>query len=149
MSKTKKTNKVRDLAIIETGNREYIKAEIKAFAFDQETQNLLIKKPEMRPILELYMSLRKLGPQPIAMLLSTKRGEYPLELIRSAITGHILNERNEELLEQNYPELLEEYLATKKAIEAEKEKEMSKYRKTSGQALAGLFTPEMLAKLAV
>lgn len=149
MSKTKKTDKVRDLAVINSGNMELIKAEIKAFAFDQETQIHLIKTPSLRPILDLYMSLRKLGKQPLTHLLSAPRGKYDEALIKAAVIGNILSEHNEDLLEQNYPELLTDYLAAKKAIEDEKEAEMSKYRKTSGTSLGNFFTPEMRAKLAI
>ncbi|MBR1605170.1 MAG: hypothetical protein IJ660_03585 [Alphaproteobacteria bacterium] len=166
MSKTKQTNKVRDIAVIETGNMEFVKSEIKAFAFDQETQNLLIKTPEMRPILELYMSLRKLGPQPVAMLLGTKKGKYDLTLIRAAVIGNSLSEGNEKLLIRNYPELVEEYLAAKpedsrffstKAVEEVartaglgkliKKYPRPRYVKEHAQSLGDMFTPEMLEKL--
>lgn len=149
MSKTKKTSKERDMSVIESGNMATIEAAIREFAFDQETQILLIKNPALHPVLNLYMSIRKLGKQPITHLLSTPRGKYDEALIKAAVIGNILSEHNEGLLEQNYPELLTDYLAAKKAIEDEKEAEMSKYRKTSGTSLGNFFTPEMRAKLAI
>ena len=166
MSKTKQTNHVKDMAVISTGNLEYIKAEIKAFAFDQETQNLLLKDASLRPILDLYMSIRKLGPQPVAMLLGTKRGKYSIELIKAAVIGNSLSEGNEKLLIRNYPELVEEYLATKpedsrffstKAVEEVartaglgklvKKYPRPRYVKEHAQSLGDMFTPEMLEKL--
>lgn len=166
MSKTKQTNHVKDMAVINTGNMEYIKAEIKAFAFDQETQNLLIKDPALHHILMLYMSIRKLGVQPVAMLLGTKRGKYDIELIRAAVVGNSLNDKNEKLLIANYPELVEPYLAAKpedsrffstKAIEEVartaglgkliKKYPRPRYVKEHAQSLGDMFTPEMLEKL--
>ena len=146
--KTKKTNKERDLQVINTGNMGAIETAIKEFAFDQETQCLLIDEPQYANILTLYMSLRKLGKQPISKLLSV-RGKYDIELVKAAVVGNVLSEHNQSLLEQNYPELLNDYLSAKQAIEEEKEKEMKKYQKTSGLALGALFTSEIRAKLAM
>lgn len=147
--KTKKTNREKDLQVIQSGNMEEIEAAIKAFAFDQTTQCDLLDDPKYADILSLYMGLRKLGKQPISKLLSTKPGKYSLELIRKAVIGHVLSERNEELLEENYPELLNDYLAAKKEIEDVAEKEAQKYRKPCSLSMETLFTPELRAKLSL
>ncbi len=149
MSQTKKTNKEKDLQVINSGNMVAIKAAIKEFAFDQETQIHLIKTQELRHILDLYMSIRKLGKQPITFLLSAPKGKYDEALIRAAVIGNILSEHNQGLLEQNYPELLDEYNAAKKALEEEKEKEMKKYNRPCFTSMGALFTPELRAKLAM
>ena len=170
MSKTKKTNHVKDMNVIESGNMEQIREAIINFAFDQETQNLLVKNPEMLPILDLYTSIRRICKQTVAMLLTTKKGKYSLEVIRKAVIGNFLDERNEEALITSYPELVEEYLQNKKdeegnpccffssraVEEVAKEAGLSKlirryprprFYKECTQSLGGLFTPEMLARL--
>ena len=147
--KTKKTNKERDLSIIATGNMATIEKAIREFAFDQESQILLIKTPEYRPILDMYLSIRKLGKQPITFLLSVPSGKYDIELIKAAVVGNVLSEHNQSLLEQNYPELLNDYLSAKQAIEEEQEKEAQKYRKPCSMSMGALFTPELRAKLAM
>ena len=146
--KTKKTKKERDLQVINTGNMGAIETAIKEFAFDQETQCLLIDEPQYANILTLYMSLRKLGKQPISKLLSV-RGKYDESLVKAAVVGNVLSEHNQSLLEQNYPELLNDYLSAKQAIEEEQEKEAQKYRKPCSMSMGALFTPELRANLAM
>lgn len=149
MSQTKKTNKEKDLQVINSGNMVAIKAAIKEFAFDQETQIHLIKTQELRHILDLYMSIRKLGKQPITFLLSAPKGKYDEALIRAAVIGNILSEHNQKLLEMNYPELLPDYLSAQKAIEEAKQEEIKKYNRPCFTSMGALFTPELRAKLAM
>ena len=165
MSKTKKTNKTADMAVINSGNMEKIEAAIREYAFDQDTQIFLIKHSELRPILNLYMSIRKLGKQAITHLLN---GKYDIELVRAAVIGNSLSEHNEGLLIKFYPELAEEYLEAKpegeRFFSSEAIEDVAKeaglevivthyprpvFNKPASQSLGGLFSPEMLAKLAV
>ena len=163
----KKTNKMADMAVINSGNMEKIEAAIREYAFDQETQIFLIKHSELRPILNLYMSIRKLGKQALTHLLSAPAGKYTPELIRSAVVGNSLNEHNEELLIEFYPELLEDYLTANpngSYFSSGEVEELAKeagyediikrhprpvFNKPALQSLGGMFTLEMLAKLGV
>ncbi len=167
MSKTKKTSKERDMSVIESGNMATIEAAIREFAFDQETQILLIKNPALHPVLNLYMSIRKLGKQPITHLLSTPRGKYDESLVKTAVIGNVLSEANEKLLLVSYPELAELYLqnnpngsyfSTKNVEDTAKEAGLSalvqKYPrphfcKPCSMSMSSLFTPEIRAKLAL
>ena len=162
-----KTNKKEELNLLNRGNMVAIKKAIEEFAFNQDTQILLIKEKKLRHILELYLSIRKLGKQAITVLLSTPRGKYKIELIKDAIIGNSLSEHNEELLIENYPELVEPYLKANpngnyfcseavegKAKEIGLEDLVKRYprpvfNKPAAQSLGGLFSPEMLAKLGV
>ena len=165
--KTKKTNREKDLQVIQSGNMEEIEAAIREFAFDQETQILLIKNPALHPVLNLYMSIRKLGKQPITHLLSTPRGKYDESLVKTAVIGNVLSEANEKLLLVSYPELAELYLqnnpngnyfSTKNVEDTAKEVGLSAlvqkyprphYCKPCTASLGAFFTPEMRAKLSL
>lgn len=163
----KKTNKAADMAVIESGNMESIKKAIEKFAFDQSTQCMLLDEPKYAEITALYLSIRKFGKQAITKLLSAPHGKYSETLIKDAITGNSLSEHNEELLIEFYPELLEDYLTANpngSYFSSGEVEELAKeagyediikrhprpvFNKPASQSLGGLFSPEMLAKLAM
>ena len=80
-------------------------------------------------VLNIYLSLRKLGPQAMQKLLAATRGKYSFEIVCKAVVGNSLNKSNEILLIRNYPELLEDYLKGNPRcnfLESEEVEEISK-----------------------
>lgn len=158
--KQKNMKKAEEMSLIKAGNMNSIERAVKQHAFCAPTQIMLLE-PEYRPVLDLYLNLRKPCRDFVKVILT---GKYTADIVKASVVGNTLSEENEVLLIQNFPNLVQEYLVNNPngpyltdagynvAIENEKLSSVVPKRpecKPATSSLGSLFSPEMLSKLGV
>lgn len=155
--KKEKKRKEEEISIIASGDMEKIKAAIKEYAFTVGTQMLLLL-PENREVLKLYVSLRKPCRDCVHAILL---GDFDKKIIDNAVMANCLDEENEILLVERYPNLVTRYCRTNPAgpylhegayLAALKNERLAKVVKEYPHQgatikMGDLFSTEMLAKL--
>ena len=153
----KKRNKKEEFEVIATGNMAKIEKAIKEYAFSSSTQ-LLLLAPENSEVLQVYLALRKPCKKFVKEVLT---GNYDKSIVERSVIGNSLDEENEILLVENYPEFVVRYTEENPsgpylhngAYEIAQENEdlgaiVQEYPHQEATILMGsMFSPEMLAKL--